>query len=36
MIPFDNLIYIYDILKPILDIAVLAFIFYKVYEILVD
>jgi diadenylate cyclase len=36
MIPFDNLIYIYDILKPILDIAVLAFIFYKVYEILVE
>lgn len=29
---FNKLVYIYDFIRPILDIAVLTFILYKVYD----
>ncbi|MBE6361500.1 MAG: TIGR00159 family protein, partial [Treponema bryantii] len=29
---FDKLLYIYDYIRPLLDIGILAFIFFKVYE----
>lgn len=32
MVDFDKLLYIYDFIRPVLDIAVLAFILFKVYD----
>ncbi|WP_147634788.1 diadenylate cyclase CdaA [Treponema pectinovorum] len=32
---FENLVKIYDFIRPIFDIAIMAFIFYKAYEIIV-
>ena len=32
MTVFDKLLYIYDLIRPLLDIGILAFIFFKVYE----
>ena len=32
MTVFDKLLYIYDFIRPLLDIGILAFIFFKVYE----
>ena len=32
---YDNLIYIYNSIRPIIDIAVLAFLLYKAYDIVI-
>ena len=32
---FENLLHIYDFIRPFLDIGVMAFILYKAYEIIV-
>jgi diadenylate cyclase len=32
---FQRLNYIYDLIRPVLDVAILAFLFYKVYDFLV-
>lgn len=32
---YDNLVYIYDMIRPVIDIVVLAFVLYKGYEIIV-
>lgn len=33
MSSFDNLVHVYNYIRPVIDIAVLAFILYKIYEI---
>ena len=32
---YDNFIHVYNIIRPVIDIAVLSFILYKAYEIVV-
>ncbi len=35
MSSFENLIKLYDIIRPILDVAIMTFLLYKVYEVIV-